>query len=188
MLIQTVNKILSVLTIGSQIFIFLGFIQYLFFRKLIGNPLIRSFSKNGLFFALIIAVVATAGSLFYSEIAGFEPCKLCWFQRIFMYPLVILLGLACIKKDLKFTLYPSALAGIGASISLYHNFIYSGIITDGNSSIFQCQPFGLGVSCAKNYVLEFGYITIPLMALTAFLLIILLLNAQRIYNNSIKKL
>ncbi len=177
-MIQTVNKILSILTIGSQIFIFLGIIHLLFFRKNQSNPVIRFFSKNGLFFALIVALVATGGSLFYSEIAGFEPCKLCWFQRIFMYPLVILLGLAYIKKDYKFTFYPSALAIGGAVISLYHNYIYYGGI-----SIFPCEPFGLGVSCTKVLVMEFGYVTIPLMALTAFILILLLLNAQRLHNN-----
>ena len=122
--------------------------------------------------------MATGGSLFYSEIAGFDPCKLCWFQRIFMYPLAILLGLALIRKDFKFTFYPFALTLIGAIISLYHNTIYYGGI-----SIFPCEPFGLGVSCTKVLVMEFGYVTIPLMALTAFLLIILLLNAQRSTNN-----
>jgi hypothetical protein len=177
MMVQTINKILAILTFGSQIFILLGLIQLLFFRKNISNPVTRFFSKNRLFFALIIAVVATAGSLFYSEIAGYEPCKLCWFQRIFMYPLVILLGLACIKKDIKFTFYPSVMAGIGAAISLYHNYVYYGGI-----SLFPCEPFGLGVSCTKVLVMEFGYITIPLMALTAFILIILFLNAQREHN------
>jgi disulfide bond formation protein DsbB len=182
MLIPIVNKILAIFTFGSQIFILLGITQLLFFRKKTGNLVINFFSRNGLFFALIIAVVATAGSLFYSEIAGYEPCKLCWFQRIFMYPLVILIGLALIKKDLKFTFYPSALAGIGAVISLYHNYVYYGGI-----SLFPCEPFGLGASCTKVLVMEFGYITIPLMALTAFILILLFLNAQRSYNKLRKK-
>jgi disulfide bond formation protein DsbB len=178
MLLTTVNRILAILTLGSQVFIVLGLIQILFFRKNSGNPIIKFFSSNGYLFAFIVALVATGGSLFYSEIAGFEPCKLCWFQRIFMYPLVILLGLALIKKDKNFSIYPSALAMIGAVISLYHNAIYYGGIP-----IFPCEPFGLGVSCTKVLVMEFGYITIPLMALTAFLLILLFLNAQRAYNN-----
>ena len=181
MIITTVNNILAILTFGSQIFILLGIIQLLFFRKNISNPVISFFSRNGLFFALIIAVAATAGSLFYSEIAGYEPCKLCWFQRIFMYPLVILIGLAFIKKDLKFVMYPSVLAGIGAAISLYHNYVYYGGI-----SLFPCDPFDLETSCTKVLVMEFGYITIPLMALTAFLLILLFLNAQREFNNLTK--
>jgi hypothetical protein len=177
MLLPTVNRILAILTLGSQVFIVLGLIQTLFFRNHKNNPAIQFFSRNGLFFAFIIALVATGGSLFYSEIAGFEPCKLCWFQRIFMYPLVILLGLALLKRDYKFTFYPSILAMIGAIISLYHNVIYYGGI-----SIFPCDPFGLGVSCTKVLVMEFGYITIPLMALTAFLLILLFLNGQRSHN------
>jgi disulfide bond formation protein DsbB len=175
--IPNVNIILAILTVGAQLFILLGLIQLLFFRKANGLPVIRFFSSNGLLFAFIVALVATGGSLFYSEIARFEPCKLCWFQRIFMYPLPILLGLALLKRDFKFTFYPSVLAVIGACISLYHNYIYYGGI-----SVFPCEPFGLGVSCTRVLVMEFGYISIPLMALTAFLLIILLLNAQRSSN------
>lgn len=186
-MINTVNKILAVMTIASQIFLFIGLIQFIFFRKTSKNEVVRFFYSNGLRLACLVALVATLGSLFYSEVAGFEPCKLCWFQRIFMYPLAVLLGLALIKKDGQFTFYPIWLAIIGAVISIYHNSIFNGILIESSQSVFQCTPSEIGVSCAKNYVLEFGYITIPMMALTAFLLIILLLTAQRFYNGFKKK-
>ncbi len=162
-------------------------IQFILLGKKFHKEFVRFFYSNGLRLAFLVSLVATLGSLFYSEVAGFEPCKLCWFQRIFMYPLAVLLGLALIKRDEQFTFYPIWLAVIGAVISIYHNSIYNGILIESSQSVLQCQPFGSGVSCAKNYVLEFGYITIPMMALTAFLLIILLLTTQRYYNGFKKK-
>lgn len=185
-MINTVNKILAVMTIASQIFLLLGVIQFILFRKTSKNEVVRFFYSNGLRLAFLVALVATLGSLFYSEVAGFEPCKLCWFQRIFMYPLAVLLGLALIKREEKFTFYPIWLAVIGMVISIYHNSIFNGFLIESSQSVFQCIPSDTGVSCATNYVLEFGYITIPMMALTAFLLIILLLTAQG-YTNGFKK-
>jgi disulfide bond formation protein DsbB len=186
-MVSTVSKVLSLLTVGTQAIIIFGLIHILFFRKKNKNPIIRFFYQNGLKLAFLVALVATLGSLFYSEVAGFEPCKLCWFQRIFMYPLAVLLGLATIKRDDRFTFYPAALAIIGGAISLYHNLIYNGLVIESSRSIIQCQPLGVGISCAREYVLEFGYITIPLMALTAFSLILLLLAAQRHFNLTAKK-
>jgi disulfide bond formation protein DsbB len=119
----------------------------------------------------MIALLATLGSLFFSEITGFEPCKLCWFQRIFMYPQVVLLGLAWFKKDRKIVDYSLALAMIGAATSIYHNYIYYAA---------QKAAFcGSASSCAAPYVLEFGYITIPIMALTGFFSLILILSIQK---------
>src|SRR5258705_13166689 len=97
-LVSFVNKKLAIETILAQLFILSAIVYFLFCRK--KQDLITKFiGKYGLFFAFLISLVATLGSLFYSQIAGFTPCDLCWFQRIFMYPLVVLLGLALIKKD-----------------------------------------------------------------------------------------
>lgn len=177
MLVIIVNKMLATLTILSQTLLIVGFIYFLLFRKDKANPMINFFSKNGLAFAFFISLFATAFSLFYSEIAGFEPCKLCWFQRIFMYPQVLLLGLAWLKKDFKIANYGLALAVTGGLIALYHNYIYY-----GGTSIFPCDAFGLGVSCTRRYVFEFGFITIPLMSLTIFLLVAGFLWLQRFHN------
>lgn len=176
------NTVFSLGTIIAQIFIFAAILYLLFFRKKSGQPLfLKQFfeliGKRGILLAFITALIATLGSLFYSNVAGFPPCDLCWFQRIFMYPLVILFAVALIKKDssvIKFAL-PTAL--IGGIISLYHNYMYFG--DQGLNAI--CQLFGVGVSCTKRYVFEFGYITIPMMALTAFALILVFLVLVKKY-------
>ncbi len=92
-----------------------------------------------------------------------------------MYPQVILLGLGLRRQDKHIIDYALALAGIGMAIALYHTYIYY-----GGTTLFPCETFGLGASCTRRYVWEFGYITIPLMSLTSFLLLIFFLgNARR---------
>ena len=168
-LLYFVNNLLALSVIASQIFIVLAIIYIVLpYKK---NRLSDFFSKNGIKFAFIVALIATVGSLFYSNYAGFEPCVLCWFQRIFMYPEVILLGLALIKKDDKIIDYSLTLSVAGFVISIYHNYI----VFKGLHSVV-CT---ISEPCTINYVLEYGYITIPMMALTAFLLIILSLTFRR---------
>jgi disulfide bond formation protein DsbB len=167
-----VNKILSLATIASQIFIFLAIVYLLFFRK--KYPAILSyFSKKALWFSFIVALIATGGSLFYSIGAGFTPCELCWFQRIFMYPEVILLGIALYKKDNNIVVYSLTLAFIGLFISLYQNYITYTAIKQTFCSALSPD------SCTTPYVLEFGYVMIPTMAATAFLLIIISLISKK---------
>jgi len=168
--LDLINKLLAVCVIGAQIFIVLIILYFIFFKK---NYLAihKLLSKNGIRLSFIVALTAALGSLFYSNVAGFTPCELCWFQRIFMYPEVIILGLALLKKDEKIVDYALILAVIGWVISVYHNYIYF----KGLSSTV-CR---IGESCITPYVTEFGYITIPMMALTAFSLIIVFLYAKR---------
>ena len=162
-MLDIVSKTLAIGTIGTQIFIVLLIVYFLFFRK--KTDFIPGFlAKNWLKLAFAVAVIATSGSLFYSEFAGFNPCRLCWFQRIFMYPQVIILGIALAKKDSKIVDYILPLSVVGLIISIYHNYIFYGAISSAVCAI--------GESCVTQYVLEFGYITIPMMSLTAFALII----------------
>lgn len=132
--------------------------------------IISVFGKNALLFSFIIALTATVGSLFYSEIAYFEPCKLCWFQRIFMYPQVVLLGMALFKKDMAIAPYAVALSVLGGAIALYHYSLQRGIAPE-----LPCSAVGYAPTCAQVFVMSYGYITIPLMAFTAFALICVLL-------------
>ena len=112
-----------------------------------------------------VAVVATAGSLFFSEVMGYIPCELCWYQRILMYPLVIIYGTALFKKDLS-TAFPGLiLSGIGMCVSTYHYLLQK--LPSLNEVGGSC---GL-VPCNTEYVNYFGFITIPFMAGTAFILI-----------------
>lgn len=121
-----------------------------------------------LYFAWLIAVVATGGSLYFSEIAGFAPCELCWIQRIFMYPLVILLGIACFKGDRHIIPYVLPLTIIGGCFSIYHYI-------EQKANLFPSICTGDGVPCSGEYINEFGFITIPLLALAAFVAITVLL-------------
>ncbi|MDO8661577.1 MAG: disulfide oxidoreductase [Candidatus Woesearchaeota archaeon] len=129
------------------------------------------FSQKVLLFSVIVALVATLGSLFYSEIALYEPCRLCWFQRIFMYPQVILFGVALWKKTTGVIKYIIPLSIIGGLISAYHYFIQIRGIAQP-AVLDACSI--TGVSCVSTQFLTFGYITIPLMALTAFIILIML--------------
>lgn len=166
------NQILSILTIGGQIFVAFGILYAIYQRKNKENKLIQFFARNAIFFSFIILLVAMVGSLIYSGVIGYAPCDLCWYQRIFSYPSVFMLGMAMVRREHKAVDYVIMLSIIGGIISIYHNYI-----SLGGTSILPC-PAG-GVSCTKLYVFEFGYITIPMMMLTAFALVIFLLAIQK---------
>lgn len=109
------------------------------------------------------------GSLYFSEIKGFLPCDLCWYQRIFMYPLTILLGIAYFKDDVGITKYVLPPSFVGGGISLYHVTIQRIFSATGNA--VACGK----VPCYTDYLNWFGFITIPLLALIAFIIIIVML-------------
>ncbi|TFD91895.1 disulfide oxidoreductase [Jeotgalibacillus sp. R-1-5s-1] len=121
--------------------------------------------ENLLFLAWAASFTATVGSLYFSEIRDFVPCDMCWYQRIFMYPIVIVLGAAIIKKDAKAALYSALLSGIGGSISLYHYGIQK------LDFLSESAPACGVVSCTGQYINWLGFITIPFLALTAFIII-----------------
>lgn len=123
---------------------------------------------------LLFATVAMTGSLFYSDIAGFTPCVLCWYQRIVMYPQVFLFALALWRNDKMIFPYTLMLSSIGAVIAGYHYYIQNVPVL-----ITPCKLVGYSVSCTDKFVLNYGYITIPLMALTAFVAIIITMLALR---------
>jgi len=119
--------------------------------------------------AFVVAAVATGGSLFYSEVAGFIPCELCWFQRICMYPLSIILLLMAIWGDNRSARYLLALPVVGAGVSIYHMLVGYKVITEP-AGCFISAPGG----CGLNWLVgkDFGYLQIETLALTAFLLLI----------------
>lgn len=115
-----------------------------------------------IYFAWTLALVATAGSLFFSEVMQLPPCVLCWYQRIAMYPLVIIIATGILTGDRRLKNYALPLSLIGLVISIYHNLLYYGLIPE---SITPCME---GVSCTSRQIEWLGFITIPLMALAAF--------------------
>lgn len=115
-----------------------------------------------LYAAWIIALAATVGSLFFSEVMLLPPCVLCWYQRIAMYPLVLILGAGIIFRDDKVGRYALPVCLVGLSIAIYHNLLYYGIIPE---SIAPCAQ---GISCTSRQIEWFGFVTIPLLSLAAF--------------------
>src|SRR5690625_286503 len=122
-------------------------------------------SETILLMIWIQALIATLGSLFYSEVMGFTPCELCWVQRIFMYPLVMIYGVAALKKDLSIALPGLFLSGIGMFISAYHYLLQK------LPSLHEVGASCGIVPCNTEYVNYFGFITIPFLAGTAFIII-----------------
>ena len=130
----------------------------------------RALAGSELWLAFGVALVATGGSLFFSEIEHFFPCKLCWFQRIAMYPLV-LLALPALARDRRAGLYFLPLPVVGLGVSLWHVLVERGVVEETQS----CQISAPG-GCSVKWIEEFGYVTIPTLAGTAFALCIVLLG------------
>lgn len=126
---------------------------------------------NAVGLAFVVALLATAGSLYFSEVAHFDPCRLCWYQRIAMYPLVVILGIAAVRRDPEIGVYAKALAAIGAVISTYHVALEWIPALDTGAC-------GSGPSCSVIWFREFGVVSLPTLALAAFLLIITLLSVH----------
>jgi disulfide bond formation protein DsbB len=122
-----------------------------------------------LFLTWIIVTAATLGSLFFSHVMEFAPCVLCWYQRICLFPLVIILATGLFPLDKRVVSYALPLAITGWFTALYHNLLYSKIIPQ------ELQPCSQGVSCTEKYIDLFGFLTIPMLSLLGFSIIITLL-------------
>jgi disulfide bond formation protein DsbB len=142
------------------------------------HAFIHKYILELLFWAVSSAVV---GSLIYSQIIGFPPCDLCWWERIFMYPQAIILFVAMRRKDKGIIDYLVPLSVIGAILSLYQSFVQWGF----GGSLFACTA--TGSACAKVYVLQYSYITIPFMSFTVFAYIIALKYIYYRHNKKIGK-
>jgi disulfide bond formation protein DsbB len=157
-----INFWLSLGTIGLQIasvILLVALFSKNNFRLLI--------EKHSLLIGFLAVLASVSGSLIYSLAIGFTPCELCWYQRILLFPQVILLIMALWKKDIGIWIYLRVLSLIGAAIAAYH---YYGQMF--NSSSLPCPA--TGPSCAQVPFVEFGYITIPMMSLSVFIFLFIL--------------
>lgn len=136
------------------------------------SALVSFLQAYGYHLAWVPALVATLGSLYFSEVAGFIPCAYCWYQRILMYPLVVLILVGIIKQDELLPNYVLPLSVIGILMSTYHYLTQWGIFGDSTA----CAA---GTPCSIRYINWFGFVTIPFMALTAFVLITIFMLAAR---------
>jgi len=179
--LQIVNKLLSLGAILLQIITVILFVNLILFKDF-KNKFFKFFNENVLLLGFIAGLSSVVVSLFYSQIVGYPPCELCWVQRIFLYPQMILFGLGLYKKDWSIVDYSLIFAILGSLVSIYHTYIES-----GGSSSLSCATGALAqssgqTSCVIRYVYEFGYITIPVMCLTLSLFIIAIILNKK-YSN-----
>ncbi len=178
--VASVKLALAGLTIIGLALVLLYFI-FLACRKRFLQGFVK---KNGLKLALLVAVAATAGSLFFSEVAHYEPCRLCWYQRTMMYPLALMFSIAVWKKTSDVFKYALALSVVGAVIAAYHYGlqVYAKL-TPG----FTDACSATSVSCAAAPSWTFGFVTIPLMSLAAFVMIALICIAAMRAKTPVRK-
>lgn len=129
----------------------------------------HNFNWTILFLAWLLTSISTIGSLFFSNVMEFAPCVLCWYQRISLFPLVIILAVGLFPFDKGVVKFALPLAIAGWLTAVYHNLLYSGIIPES------IQPCSQGVSCTEEYIDLFGFMTIPMLSLLSFSTIITLL-------------
>lgn len=121
------------------------------------------------FFAWLIATASTLGALFLSQVMDIVPCVLCWYQRIFMFPLVFILPAGLFPFDAKLLRYALPITFVGWMIALFHVLLVAGVIPE------KIRPCAQGIPCKDQAIEWFGFLTIPLLSLIAFSLIGLLL-------------
>lgn len=141
------------------------------------NKILKIKSDYFLYSAWVISILATLGSLYYSEVLKLAPCVLCWYQRIVMYPLVILFLVGNIRKDRNIYFYVAPLAFIGMTISLFQLLLSSGVFPE------QLNTCLSGVSCTTDFSAYFGIFSIPLQAFLAFMSIFILSKLHFLSSN-----
>ena len=169
MVVTQVTDFLSLLVLFADVFIVMLLVLLLVpsvRQKGFLSELWSFLRRHALTIGFVAALISMSGSLFFSEIAKYTPCELCWFQRICMYPQVLLLGIAAWKRDvLVVKRYFLPLAVVGGVIAAYQYVTQVAAVTSFCSAD--------AVSCSSSYVFHLGYITIPMMAFTGFALIVL---------------
>jgi disulfide bond formation protein DsbB len=168
--VDFVNKFLSVGTIFLQLTIVFLVLNLVFYRSR-ENKVLLFAKKYTFILGFLVALGAVVCTLFYSEIVGYPPCELCWIQRIFLYPQLVLFGMELYKRERSIIDFSIVFAVLGSITSIYHIFVESGIAAGPACA----DPSSGGVSCAVRYIYEFGYMTMPIMALTLSLFIIVIL-------------
>jgi disulfide bond formation protein DsbB len=171
-LVANLNYLLALGTLLLQVVSVFLLVVYLREKDVPGGAdVARLVREWGLHIALLVTAVGTALTLYYSEVLGFPPCSLCWFQRIFLYPQVVLFAIAVWRKDSSVALYAMWLSVLGLVPALYQH-----VMQVWELGILPC-PAGSteGANCAQRLLFEFGYITYPLMAATLFAFIIILM-------------
>lgn len=165
---QTGTLFLALLAVASQVTVVAIAVTAIVSRPTLARVR-ASVGVQPLQLAAVVALVATIGSLWLSEGAGFPPCRLCWYQRVAMYPLSVVLGIAAVRRDVAVRTYAIPLAVLGGAISIWHVLIERFPSLESSTSCEITNP------CSIIWVERFGFLTIPTMALSGFAVIVALL-------------
>ncbi len=174
--VETINHTLALGVIALQVGTIALLASFLLRDRLPNLEWKRALlQKWGLWIGFALTLSGSLLTLFYSEIVGFPPCPLCWWQRIFLYPQVVLFGVALWRRDRNIAIYSIVLSALGFGVALYHHALQ--VLPSGS---LPCPAEGT-VSCAQRFVFEFGYITFPFMGATlfAFLMVLMLFVRKR---------
>jgi disulfide bond formation protein DsbB len=173
------TKFLAFTTLAGNLAV-LGLLLFFVVRRSIFDAAIAWLGARAVWVGCLISTSATFGSLIYSEVVGYPACVLCWIQRIFMYPQLFLFGLALYRKERSIIPYAFFLSLIGMAVALYQ-WIKDMLLLYSHTTI-PCPAVSGLPSCDKIYVLEMGYITIPMIALNAFVLLMIVMWAGMRHN------
>lgn len=181
--IQTANTVFTVLTFVANVAVLALLGVAIAGRtgprgRAVANRVVGLVGPRAHRMALGIAIAATGGSLFYSEVKHLIPCDLCWYQRICMYPLVAIFAVGVLRRDRTAFWYAAPFVAIGAPLALYHWLVER---VPSLSDSTSCSAFA---PCTTPYFEELGYITLAFMSMSAFLLIGALLLVGRAHNRS----
>lgn len=182
-IVVTVNQFLS--TGAVLIHILLGIFLLSLLIPKFRTPVWAWIQRYAYAIGLTMTIFAVSGSLFYSEIAQYTPCKLCWLQRIaiFPLPLLLLVGLLRKSKDTGWFILPQVLIGLAIALFHYTNQVWSAL-SPSTAPTLNCSTVGYAPSCSEFFVMQYGYITIPMMAITTLVvsLIVAIALIQRARN------
>jgi len=173
---MSLNYWLALAVIVLQI-VSIALLALFFLRKKFEDlaPIALFLETWGLWIGFLLSLGGIAISLFYSEILGVLPCGLCWLQRVFLYPQVLLFAVAIWKSDKSVADYSIAFSIFGGAVALYQHYLQM-----GGTGIVPCPAVATGADCAQRFLFEFGYVTFPLMSFSIFaFLIILMLFVRR---------
>lgn len=170
---ETISTIDTLFSIGTLFFMAASLILLIGAASRDKGPMFRWVNNNALILVFLVSLAGMLGSLAYEHLVGFPPCMLCWYQRIVMYPIVIITAVALIRKKAEEVLsYALALSILGALIGAWHNI--EKLI---GKELVSCDASG--PSCLQTFVDGFGFIDIPVMSLTFFVLIILIIVTKK---------
>lgn len=176
MFTEIVNYTYSAGVLVTILIALLSFVTLIFFRKE-DNIWLSYVRSNALNLYFVLLIIAAVGSLYYSEIAGFVPCKLCWLQRIFIFSQLVMVIIAKIKRDGGIWNYLPWFSVLGLFFAVVHNYIYY----FGSENSVTCDA---AASCKAFYMFSFNLVTIPFMALGLLLSLLTIFAIHKYYNGS----